>query len=618
MTFQMIRFPALACVALIACSPAPEPVAPAAPTIAKQESALVTAFATGSLIIPMDTTSQNSGTLRAFGLVDRLLRINVPVHRVALAGKAVGATDFSATVNQRETGLPLGVVAYRAGPFVIAAADVTPAASAVVTAYLAADLVTNVHVATSPFSADVQRTLVAAPRIGVLRDGNENIAYNYLNAANILDSAGNAWSNTSPGALTLAGAAGAATGGAFDGVLFSGGQPAFDQLTSMHYDIPASNEVVREVRGWLSLGPTTHAYMQCEAIEAFENNVNGHFLTDAGIVNDGASANPDQTLVPDSLFAQFDSDLVVDTGSINAMGLAPSSGLFATSSVLMAVQGAPLGTRMIWLTGNIDGDPAKGKISYLAGHSYTTAVPISTNPQTNGVRLFLNGLYETPGLFASDQPAITVTKTAPAATNALNFTFTIAYTNAGPGAVFNASLVDVLPAGTTFVSATGGGVNAAGTVTWTLGTLARNASGSVTVTVTAPEGTYLNRATLNYRVGLTQKSALSNQTTTVVDRTAPNTALTATPPLLSNSAAASFSFTSTEVGTFECSLDGAAFAACTTPRALAGLGEGSHTFQVRALDAALNIDATPASFTWTVDTVAPDTTLTSTQPLLSN
>ena len=51
----------------------------------------------------------------------------------------------------------------------------------------------------------------------------------------------------------------------------------------------------------------------------------------------------------------------------------------------------------------------------------------------------------------------------------------------------------VLPAHLTFASATGGGVNAANTVSWTLATLAPGASGSVTVTATVdavmPAGT---------------------------------------------------------------------------------------------------------------------------------
>ena len=57
----------------------------------------------------------------------------------------------------------------------------------------------------------------------------------------------------------------------------------------------------------------------------------------------------------------------------------------------------------------------------------------------------------------------------------------------------------------------------------------------------------------------------------------------------------------------ECSLDGAPFAACTSPQSYTSLDEGAHTFEVRAIDQAANPDPSPASYAWTVDTVAPDT-----------
>ena len=65
------------------------------------------------------------------------------------------------------------------------------------------------------------------------------------------------------------------------------------------------------------------------------------------------------------------------------------------------------------------------------------------------------------------------------------------------------------------------------------------------------------------------------------------------------------------VPVFECSLDGASFAACASPQEYVGLGEGAHAFQVRAVDAAGNVDASPASFAWRVDTIAPETSITS-------
>ena len=54
----------------------------------------------------------------------------------------------------------------------------------------------------------------------------------------------------------------------------------------------------------------------------------------------------------------------------------------------------------------------------------------------------------------------------------------------------------------------------------------------------------------------------------------------------------------------------ARYATCTSPQALGPLADGTYTFSVRATDAAGNVDATPATRTFTVDTTAPDTTIT--------
>src|SRR5574338_513234 len=84
------------------------------------------------------------------------------------------------------------------------------------------------------------------------------------------------------------------------------------------------------------------------------------------------------------------------------------------------------------------------------------------------------------------------------------------------------------------------------------------------------------------------------------DSISPDTTITSSPSNPTSSTYAYFSFTSTEAGTFECQLDASGFTACTTPKSYSGLTDGSHTFQVRAIDTAGNADATPASFTWIV------------------
>lgn len=83
-----------------------------------------------------------------------------------------------------------------------------------------------------------------------------------------------------------------------------------------------------------------------------------------------------------------------------------------------------------------------------------------------------------------------------------NLSFTLCYDNLlNPLPVNNAVLVDELPAGTSFVSASGGGSLNAGIVTWNLGLLAANAPQtcqSLVVQVTAPAGSVLlNRATID-------------------------------------------------------------------------------------------------------------------------
>ncbi|MCH8190426.1 MAG: DUF11 domain-containing protein [Chloroflexi bacterium] len=66
-------------------------------------------------------------------------------------------------------------------------------------------------------------------------------------------------------------------------------------------------------------------------------------------------------------------------------------------------------------------------------------------------------------------------------------TYTITVTNNGDAVATGVVITDTLPAGTTFVSLTGGGSHSSGTVTWNIGTVAAHDGtnpGSVTVTVT--------------------------------------------------------------------------------------------------------------------------------------
>src|SRR5919112_275171 len=119
------------------------------------------------------------------------------------------------------------------------------------------------------------------------------------------------------------------------------------------------------------------------------------------------------------------------------------------------------------------------------------------------------------------------------------------------------------------------------------------------------------------REGATPPKLTVNYTTSGgggADTTPPDTVIDTGPSGTVSSTSASFGFSSSEAGSsFECSLDGGNFSSCSSPKSYSGLTDGSHTFSVRAIDGAGNVDPTPATRTWTINTSPPlDTTRPST------
>jgi hypothetical protein len=91
----------------------------------------------------------------------------------------------------------------------------------------------------------------------------------------------------------------------------------------------------------------------------------------------------------------------------------------------------------------------------------------------------------------------------------------------------------------------------------------------------------------------------------VVDVASPDTTISSGPPTVSSSTVATFTFAANDTATLESRLDGGTFVATTSPQVLTGLATGAHTFEVRARDAAGNVDATPATFTWSISSSGP-------------
>jgi uncharacterized repeat protein (TIGR01451 family) len=100
----------------------------------------------------------------------------------------------------------------------------------------------------------------------------------------------------------------------------------------------------------------------------------------------------------------------------------------------------------------------------------------------------------------AQDPVVALTKTGPAtATRGEQITYTLSYTNAGPEDAVNSKIMDTLPKGLTFVSATGGGKydSATGTVTWNLGTVPLGRSGSVQLQVKIANDVAVGTAIIN-------------------------------------------------------------------------------------------------------------------------
>lgn len=95
---------------------------------------------------------------------------------------------------------------------------------------------------------------------------------------------------------------------------------------------------------------------------------------------------------------------------------------------------------------------------------------------------------------------------------------------------------------------------------------------------------------------------------------APVTTINGGPSGLTRQNDSTATFSSDKAGTFECQIDGAAWAVCTSPLEFTDQPDGDHSLRVRAISAVDPVgvkDPTPPARFWTIDTVAPDVAIDS-------
>ena len=472
-------------------------------------------FDAGSLLIPMDTESQDDGLIEAYGLVYALLAEGIPVHWIILEGKAYEDVDLTAaTYALGGDAADAATVDYRSGPFAVAQ-EHTEAAAAVIADWTAAHT-TAVHVASEGFTADVQRSLVYAPSIAVFADGEEDIAFELLNAAGIPNNNGGEWPDRRDGSCEYA-----ADGyegilcydeiagdddEAVDGALFDeDGYPLYCHLDSMHYDESDIGPLVQEIRSFVTWPENLHL-KQCRAAETIENEPDWGFMLSLDGIEDGAPhSSGDITFgMTDHPFGQLLGEWDLEGGSLK--GFTPTSSYADGVQVIVAGQerdGAPVD---LAIAGHLDGDEAQGELIFLAGHEYSADTPASHNDSINGVRLFLNSVLTTGCADAATSADPTLDGVAEADLSG-EVMVTLDWCNVGAGIARDGELTLHLPEGLAYVSDDSDG--AYGTtdhaVVWDLGVLdAGECGATITVSQADASGDYELLADLSYTVGVTE------------------------------------------------------------------------------------------------------------------
>ena len=142
-------------------------------------------------------------------------------------------------------------------------------------------------------------------------------------------------------------------------------------------------------------------------------------------------------------------------------------------------------------------------------------------------------------------------------------------------------------------------------------------SGPASHTPSAPlaQGSY----TFRVRAADSLSNEITKTRSFVVETLPPDTTIDSGPTGLTNDRNPSFGFSSSEAGsTFECRLDGGDWESCSSEARYELLDDGNHTFAARAIDPAGNTDPTPATRSFTVDTVLAEMSIDSGPPELTN
>lgn len=427
----------------------------------------------GTYVIAMDNALQsNPGyfNVKAYGLVVKILNNRKAVCWAIRSGKSKDDVDFSAPARQL---FPVASAStprnFKAGPFLILPRD-SNGVAAVISAFNAglapADRV-NVYQLTSDVMVDIRYVLTQIPRVAILNDGtNSAIHAKYFSLASI-DSVTN-WRITA--AVNLD-----------DSCYTFASEPHSDKI----------GPTIDSIRAYVMNGGNFLA--QCRAINTYENEINGRFQTNNGILIRNVNTSPNYSYPnPDLSFSQYEGrfDPTLIGGSERNWTIASGSAYINNTHLHQ--------TGDLMADTNLAGQsvaklaPGAGHlVFYSGGHDYAKS---STGDFLNGMRSYFNAMLTPSGVtkcnFLRFDNDLAVTKTGDSAVCVgSNAFFTIVVSNNGPTETNSANILlqEVFPTnGFSIVSATPSkGTYDLSTNEWSIGSMAHLESDTLVVEATA-------------------------------------------------------------------------------------------------------------------------------------
>jgi hypothetical protein len=338
----------------------------------------------GSYVIAMDNNLQtNAGgqfNLKTYGLVVHLLNNNVKLKWSIKAGKAKDGIDFQGGAEIIQPSYAVAASrGFRAGTFVIYAADTTGVAALITSFYSTHGLSGNdrpkVYRTTVNISnVDIRFDMSGfKPKGLVLNDGGNQIIHEgyMLKCAITTQNYG-----IGPASSLIT--------------------KCYTFASEPHHEGP-TNAVVNAVRRFVEYGGNFLA--QCEAVKTFENHSLGHFHSTNGITITNTSMAASATIYPNPDLPFMQTQGVSDIsmgGTVRNWQFAflslPANNSHAHTSGGTVLSPSPIGASVAKLTGAA---LAGGLVFYMGTHEFTSTTNIT---HINGIRMYMNAFLTPVGI----------------------------------------------------------------------------------------------------------------------------------------------------------------------------------------------------------------------------